>query len=110
MTFRLWVRGHTRAQIDAELELFAEHIRAPMNASRQPVEIIAPTIAVLRPGGGQQALLALLELVRQRFDPKPTRRRSSATPKAADRRARPCAASSERRRRDCTPPNGSGAV
>jgi hypothetical protein len=70
MTFSLRIHGRTRAQIDAELEQFAELIRAPMNASPQPVEIIAPTIDVLRPGRGQQAVLALLELVRQRFDPE----------------------------------------
>jgi hypothetical protein len=70
MTFRLGVRGQTREEFDAELEQFAEIIRAPMNASPQPVEIVAPTIDVLRPGGGRQAVLALLELVRKPFDPE----------------------------------------
>jgi hypothetical protein len=68
MTFRLWVREHTRGQIDAELAQFAEIIRARMNASPQPVEIIAPALDVLRPGGGQRALLALQKLVYRRFD------------------------------------------
>jgi hypothetical protein len=68
MTFRLWVRGHTRAQIDAELGLFAKIIRARMNASPQAVEIIVPALDVLGPGGGQRAFLALQKLVYRRFD------------------------------------------
>ena len=70
MTFRLRVRGRTRQEIDAELREFAERIRARMNASPQPVEIIVPAIDVLNPGGGHQALLALLALVRHCFDPE----------------------------------------
>jgi hypothetical protein len=68
MTFRLEIRRRTRQEIDAH-EL-TECIRAPMNASPQPVEIVVPVIDVLNQGGGHQGLLALLALVRDCFDPE----------------------------------------
>jgi hypothetical protein len=110
MTFRLWIAG-TRAEIDAEFERFAELIRARMNVSPQPVEIIVPAIDVLRPGGSRQALLGARSLFANASTPKASKRwSSSASPKAGDRRARSCAVTSERQRRDRPPLNGNGAA